>query len=114
MITAARLRLALKTAMPKNRPYRVVLDDTGIAGTKVVRVVTPAWKSLPRFQRAMKVQHILDEHLPKKDLARIFRVSVLTAEEFDEIQKALPQSLSGRPRARRQRPAPRVSNGTST
>ena len=72
----------LRQIIPRGQRFRVTWEPAGFSKYRVLRVVTPAWKTQPRFERILKVQKAIDAHLPPKVLDRILRVSVLTADEY--------------------------------
>lgn len=51
-----------------------------------MRVITPAWKKLPVYQRVLKVTEALNHALPSDERSKIFRVSVLTSNEYKKLQ----------------------------
>jgi len=82
----ANMNKVLRQIIPKHQRFRASLEPTGLGKYRVLRIVTPAWKSLPRFERILKVQTAIDSHLPEKQTNKILRVSVLTAEEFRRLR----------------------------
>jgi hypothetical protein len=77
-------------------------EPTGIGRWGILRVVTPARKSLPRSERILKVQQAVEPDLTARERAQVFRFSVLTAAEFKHLEAALPPchpSASRRARA---------------
>lgn len=75
----------LRQVIPKPHRFRATLEDTGVGRYQVLRVVTPAWKTTPRFKRILKVQEAIDAHLPRRQLEKILRVSVLTSDEYKRL-----------------------------
>lgn len=75
----------LRRVIPKPHKFRMTLEDAGFDRYQVLRVVTPAWKSTPRFKRILKVQAAIDDSIPRKQLERILRVSVLTSDEHARL-----------------------------
>src|SRR5438874_8486253 len=63
MRTTARIKKFVEAALPKGKPFRVVWEPTGIGQWRILRVVTPAWKSLPRFERIHKLQQAVEPNL---------------------------------------------------
>jgi len=101
MTTTARIQRLVKGAIPKGKPFRVMWEPTGIGRWRILRVVTPAWKSLPRSERILKVQQAVEPGLTARERAQVFRFSVLTAAEFKRLEAALPPGhLSASRRAR--------------
>ena len=92
----------IRQVIPRGQRFRVTLEPTGLGKYKVLRIVTPAWKSLPRFERILKVQKAIDAHLPEKQIDNILRVSVLTADEYRRLRRSIgPHSPLRKAPARR-------------
>ena len=97
--TIARNNRLVKQAIPKGKPARIIWYPTGFSRSRILRVVTPAWKTLPRDQRISKLRRTLESNLTSQERAQIFRISVLTAQEFKRLSELLPArhlSSSGR------------------
>jgi hypothetical protein len=90
MTTTARINRLVWQAIPKGKPARIIWYPTGFSKSQILRVVTPAWKSLPRFQRISKLRQTLESNLTPRERARIFRISVLTAQEFKRLRAMFP------------------------
>lgn len=106
MKISTKLEAKVLSALPKGKPARILWQPTGIGRTHVLRVVTPAWKTLPRWQRNFKLQEAIRPHLTAADLQSIFRISVMTSPEFNRLRKHLPtvlraERLSAKPAAAR-------------
>lgn len=84
----AKLKTKVLGALPKGATTktRIFWQPTGLGKTHVLRVVTPAWKALPRWKRNHKLHEAIRPHLTAADLQSIFRISVLTPPEFDQLQ----------------------------
>lgn len=91
----------IRSAIPAGLPYKVSRQKTGIDGTHILRVITPAWKSLPVYQRVLKVTDVLYGKLPPKERAKIFRVSVLTEAEMKRLQGGSPARRTVKRQVRR-------------
>ncbi len=100
MRVTANVNKVLREIIPSGR-FRVTWQPTGLGKYRVLRIVTPAWKSLSRFERILKVQKAIDTQLPAKELENILRVSVLTAEEYKRLFKGIAVSRPRRRLARR-------------
>ena len=92
MSTEIRVRRVLEEVIPKGKPFRIVWHRTGVGQYHVLRVVTPAWRSLPRFKRILKVQEAIRTRLIASERKNILRVSVLTSEEFRRLRLASPRT----------------------
>ncbi len=106
MSTTARINKLVRLALPKGKPVKIIWRSTGLANSQTLRVVTPAWKELPRSSRISKLQQAIDSKLSPRERARIFRISVLTPAEFKRLAGIVPQRhlsgrtiLNGRPKA---------------
>src|SRR5437660_9473366 len=89
MSTEAKVRKLVREVIPRGRTFRVSWQSVGFGPYRVLRVITPAWKSLPRFERILKVQDAIDRGLAPKERDGILRVSVLTAEEYKRLRPFL-------------------------
>jgi len=99
MSTTDRINKLVRQAIPKGKPAQIIWYPTGFSKSKILRVVTPAWKTLPRFQRISKLRQSLECNLTPKERSQIFRISVLTAQEFKRLGRMVPprhHSISGR------------------
>ena len=89
MTTSRGIKEAVEMALPKGKPYAIRWDSVASSKSHILRILTPAWKTQPRWKRIAKVQHALNQRLAPKDLRQIFRVSVLTQEEFQKLKPFL-------------------------
>src|SRR5438128_8690818 len=89
MSTEAKVKKLVKEIIPKGRTFTVAWDRVGFGPYRVLRVITPAWRSLPRFERILRVQDAIDRGLSPKERDSILRVSVLTAEEYKRFRPFL-------------------------
>ncbi len=101
MSAEAKIRKLVKDVIPKGKPFQLRWQPVGFGGYRVLRVVTPAWRSQPRFERILKLQSALTGGLSEKQRANILRVSVLTAEEYKKLHPALLAHRPHRTRIRR-------------
>jgi len=90
MTTTARINRLVRQAIPKGTAAKIIWYPTGFSKSRILRVVTPAWKTLPRFQRISKLRQSLEPKLNSQERARIFRISVLTSREFQRLRELLP------------------------
>src|SRR5438477_13047136 len=77
----------IRQVIPRGHRFKISLEPTGLGKYKVLRIVTPAWKSLPRFERILKVQKGIDSLLPQRQTDDILPVSVLTADEYRRLRR---------------------------
>ena len=89
MSTEAKVRKVVRDVLPKGKTFKIRWQPVGFGRYRVLRVITPAWRSLPRFERILKVQKAIRDGLAAKDRAGILRVSVLTANEYKRLHPAL-------------------------
>jgi hypothetical protein len=74
----------------RGKPFEIRVANSTIDNMKIVRVVTPAWKSLRPGARIGKVLDAVESHLTPPERAGILRFSVLTPEEYSEIVLGRP------------------------
>jgi hypothetical protein len=77
-----KIRSVVQTVLPKGSNFRLRVIDSKIRGMKVVRVVTPAWKSLPPSDRILKILEVANSELSNAERKGILRFSVLTPDEL--------------------------------
>lgn len=87
---AAKLRRMIRSAVPARSPIEIRISDSGFDDSKIVRVITPAWRSLPRHKRILKLLQAQDEVLSEPEKATILRYSVLTPSEFKRLVQDSP------------------------
>src|SRR5438552_5217506 len=95
MNTTARINRLVREALPKGKPAKIIWYPTGFSKSRILRVVTPAWKNLPRFRRISKLRQTLESNLFAQERAQIFRISVLTAQEFNRVREMSPPGRVG-------------------
>jgi hypothetical protein len=69
----------------KGKDFSLKISTSPLGKLKIVRVITPAWKSLRREERILKVLDAVDAKLTREERNQILRYSVLTPEEYDRI-----------------------------
>ena len=74
----------------KGKPFEIRVADSSIGNLKIVRVVTPAWKSLRPGARIGKVLDAVEPHLTPQERKGILRFSVLTPEEYRDVVLGKP------------------------
>ena len=102
MSTETKVKKLVKDLLPKGKTFRLRWQLVGFGRYRVLRIVTPAWRSLPRFKRILKLQRAITDGLSAKERANILRVSVLTADEYKKLNPALLTHRPPRTRTRRQ------------
>lgn len=106
MSTTARINRIIRQAIPKGKPVRIIWRSSGVSNSQTLRVVTPAWRTLPRIRRISKLQDAIEPSLSARERAHIFRISVLTPAEFKRLAQIVPERhLLGANNANGQPPA---------
>ena len=100
MSTETKIRKLVKGVLPKGRRFKIAWHPVGLGRYRVLRVITPAWRSLPRFDRILKVQEAISRGLTPHEQKDIFRVSVLTSEEYKHLFPFPSPSSPARPKRR--------------
>jgi len=93
---AARIKKMVQSVLPRGQGFQVRLSDSGFDESKVVRVITPAWKRLQRNARIFKLLEVESQFLTPDDRRHILRYSVLTPQEFDRMVKESPLKITSR------------------
>src|SRR4030095_1392164 len=76
---------AVERVIPNGQDFKVYVSDSKIGKMKVVRVVTPAWKSRRPAFRISRVQSAVDDALTNSEQKSILRFSVLTPDEYKMV-----------------------------
>jgi hypothetical protein len=93
MSTTGKINRLVRRALPKGKPAKIMWLPTGFSQSRILRVVTPAWRTLPRSQRIYKLQRALEADLTAREQQRIFRISVLTPAEFERLAQVVPRKF---------------------
>jgi hypothetical protein len=86
MITPKNIRRAVRLAIPQRHDFAIRWSPVGFSDAQILRILTSAWKNLPRSERVARVQNVLNRELRPKERDQIFRVSVLTENEFRQLK----------------------------
>ena len=86
MSTETKIKNLVRGIIPKGKAFKISWHPAGFGGYRVLRVITPAWRTLPRFERILKVQNVISDGLAQNEQKHILRVSVLTANEYKRLQ----------------------------
>jgi hypothetical protein len=70
--------------------FTLLAEPTGFGGYQIWRIITPAWKRMPRMERILKMQRALLPVIPTAEQKKILRFSVLTPEEWNEYRTGNP------------------------
>lgn len=92
--TIKKIRTAVDGLVPKKQAFTIYSSPTGFDGTEVVRVITPAWKTLGKAERIAKVENAVMPSLSPEEKKKIFRFSVLTPEEWENARLYFPEKKS--------------------
>ena len=77
-----KIHSVVQTVLPKGAQFRLHIVDSQIGGLKVVRVVTPAWKTLSPSDRISRLLRVANIELSDTERNGILRFSVLTPDEW--------------------------------
>jgi hypothetical protein len=69
----------------KGKDFKLQVADSKIGKMKIVRVVTPAWKTLRPAVRIGRVRDAVNSELTAREQKGILRFSVLTPQEYQEV-----------------------------
>ena len=81
----AKITHAVRKVIPNGQPFKVYVGDSKIGKMKLVRIVTPAWKSRRPAFRISRVLDAVDDELTPTEQKRILRFSVLTPKEYKSV-----------------------------
>ncbi len=117
MITENKLTEIVRSAVPVSHRSGVTVKLDSASGSKLkdLRVITEAWKKVPRFERAGKVIEALFKSVPLKERGHIISVGVFTKEEWKD-RMAFARKLNritdsgGKPKAVAKKPSMRKSS----
>lgn len=87
--TFRKIKTAVDALVPAKQEFAIYSSPTGFDKTEVIRVITPAWRTLGKAERIEKVQNAIVPRLEPNERERIFRFSVLTPEEWKSVQPQL-------------------------
>jgi hypothetical protein len=82
---STKIRTEVGKIIPKGKNFDVYFSDSSLGKMKIVRIVTPAWKTLRPSDRIAKVVSAINPKLTKNEQDRILRFSVLTPDEYESI-----------------------------
>ncbi len=91
--TFQKIKKAIASILPGNQPFTLMSEPTGIGDSQVLRVITPAWKSLDKMERILRVQNAVSKVLSDTERSQIFRYSVLTDSEWKRAKAGRPESV---------------------
>lgn len=78
----------VQNVLPKGQTFKLEIVDSKIDNLKIVRVITPAWRTLRPSLRIGRVLQAASTQLTKREQDKILRFSVLTPEELSELSVA--------------------------
>jgi len=89
MTTESKIKKLVRQTIPKGKPFKITWQPAGKGHYHVVRVITPAWRSLRRSERNRRMEEAFQHGLTEAERRNIFFVSVLTAEEYNPLRRIL-------------------------
>jgi hypothetical protein len=92
----AKIERVICSILPEGESFELKTEDSGINQKKVVRVITPAWRTLRNAERISRLLKALDGHLSDAQQDRILRFSVLTPKEFEGLGLGAPPRFANR------------------
>jgi len=117
-IPREKVQRAVRLVLPKGSPFDLHLQKSALGGMKVVRIVTPAWKSLRPAERISRVRDAVENTLSAREKQNILRFSVLTPEEYKTLFTVPNHGKTVKPatakRMIRKAPAPRAKATRAT
>lgn len=93
---ASQIKKLVQAVVPRRQAFQIRLSDSGFDESKVVRVITPAWRRLQRHQRILKLLEAQDQFLSEEDRQHILRYSVLTPQEYKRDIEDSPIKINSR------------------
>jgi hypothetical protein len=93
---ASQIKKLVQAVVPRRQAFQIRLSDSGFDESKVVRVITPAWRRLQRHQRILKLLEAQDQFLSEEDRQHILRYSVLTPQEYKRDIEESPIKITSR------------------
>ena len=96
MNSMVRINKVVRAALPKGKRARITWLPTGVGKSKILRVITPAWKSLPRSERILRLQQAVETNVQRSDLIHLFRISVMTQDELRALDPFRPVRFRAR------------------
>lgn len=93
---ASQIKKLVQSVVPRGQTYQIRLSDSGFDESKVVRIITPAWKRLQRNERILKLLEAQEKFLTEEDRRHILRYSVFTPQEFERHVKESPIKITSR------------------
>ena len=81
----AKIKSVVQNFLPKGANFRLYVVDSKIGKMKIVRVVTPAWKTLQPADRIFRIIQAANANLSPAEQNNILRFSVLTPDEYKDI-----------------------------
>ncbi len=89
-----KIHSVVQAVLPKGANFRMRVFNSKIGGMKVVRVVTPAWKSLPPSDRILRLLRVANTELSYAERKGILRFSVLTPDELKLLTNKPPRKVA--------------------
>ncbi len=91
--------------LPAGNTFELLEEPLTLKDRHILRVITPSWSRMDKMERFSKMQDAILPELTPQERKRIFRISVLTPDEWQEIKKDRPKAklvshgaIKGKPR----------------
>ena len=83
---------AVAKTLPPGKTFSLMEEPINLKGRHILRIITPAWKTMDKMDRFAKMQDAILPELTPLEKKRIFRISVLTPAEWLKIGKDRPKA----------------------
>jgi hypothetical protein len=84
-----KIEAALSLVKPPIRQFEIFASETGLDQTYIIRIVTSSWANMDKARRIAKVESLFSPALSESERERIFRISVLTPQEWETVRPDL-------------------------
>lgn len=91
-----KIKQLAKSVIPAQKGFQIHVSDSGFDDSKIVRIVTTAWKTLSPAKRIAKFLDAQSKFLEPAEQEKILRYSVLTPEEYNEAVLNSPVKINSR------------------
>lgn len=91
-----KIKQLAQSVIPARKDFQIHISDSGFDDSKIVRIVTSAWKTLLPAKRIAKFLDAQAKFLEPAEQQQILRYSVLTPEEYKEAVLNSPVKINSR------------------
>jgi hypothetical protein len=88
-IIGKKIEAALGLVRPPIRQFEIFAAETGLDQTYVIRIITSSWANMDKARRIAKMEALFSPALSESERERIFRISVLTPQEWETVRPDL-------------------------